>query len=83
MVADASVNQSDLDKALQERSGMPLKINGLIEESAPTLPVESVAAPETVNPDALVTPETATPDAAAPVAQETDAAASESSADRS
>ncbi|WP_246856727.1 L,D-transpeptidase family protein [Brenneria corticis] len=71
VVADASVNQSDLDKALQERSGMPLKINGLIEESAPTLPVESVAAPEAVNPDVPVTPETATPDAAAPETPET------------
>ncbi|MCL2898195.1 L,D-transpeptidase family protein [Brenneria tiliae] len=111
VVADASVNQSDIDKALQERSGMPLKINGLIEESAPTLPVESVAAPEAVNPDAPVTPQAVTPGAADPVAPETqpqdnsaqivepnaeqgsadqdttapqaDAAASESSADRS
>ncbi len=47
VLADASVNTSEVDQAIQRRSGMPTKINGLIEEVTPAIPVESVAAPVT------------------------------------
>lgn len=45
VLADASVNTSEVDQAIQRRSGMPTKINGLIEQATPAIPVESAAAP--------------------------------------
>nr|WP_205680209.1 L,D-transpeptidase family protein [Brenneria salicis]NMN92685.1 L,D-transpeptidase YbiS [Brenneria salicis ATCC 15712 = DSM 30166]RBP62479.1 L,D-transpeptidase YbiS [Brenneria salicis ATCC 15712 = DSM 30166] len=45
VLADASVNTRDVDEAIKTRSGIPVKINGLIEPETPTVPVESVAAP--------------------------------------
>ncbi|MCG8708611.1 L,D-transpeptidase family protein [Brenneria sp. 4F2] len=62
VIADASTNQSAFDKALQQRSGIPTKINGPSEEVAPlTAPVESVDAP-------AATPEAPTESADAPAA---------------
>ncbi|PWC18035.1 L,D-transpeptidase [Brenneria roseae subsp. roseae] len=54
VLADASVNTSEVDHAIRTRSGMPTKINGLIEAETPAIPVESIAAP--------ITPETPTQD---------------------
>lgn len=45
ILADASVNTSEVDQAIQRRSGIPTKINGLIEQATPEIPVESAAAP--------------------------------------
>ncbi|RLM16881.1 L,D-transpeptidase [Brenneria goodwinii] len=66
VIADASINQSELDKALQARSGIPAKINGLNEEQAPlAAPVESADAP-------AVTPEAQQQEDAAPHSPEQD-----------
>ncbi|MCV9878637.1 L,D-transpeptidase family protein [Brenneria izbisi] len=49
VLADASVNTREVDEAIKTRSGIPVKINGLIEPETPTVPVESVAAPVAPN----------------------------------
>ncbi|QTF09851.1 L,D-transpeptidase family protein [Brenneria izadpanahii] len=72
VIADASTNQSELDKALQARSGIPTKINGLSEEEAPlAAPVESADAP-------AVTPEAQQQDDAAQHSPEQDNALQDS-----
>ncbi len=47
VLADTSVNTSEVDDALRMRTGMPTKINGPIETETLAVPVESVAAPVT------------------------------------
>ncbi|MFC3394454.1 L,D-transpeptidase family protein [Brenneria rubrifaciens] len=51
VLADASVNTREVDQAIRSRSGSPVKINGLIEEAAPAIPLESAATPEAQSQD--------------------------------
>ncbi|APS28843.1 L,D-transpeptidase [Pectobacterium brasiliense] len=79
VLADASVNTSEVDQAIQRRSGMPTKINGLIEQATPAIPVESVAAPvapEAQPQDSLNAVQNAAPAESQPTAAATDASRS-------
>lgn len=80
VVADASVNQDQINKALQARNGIPVKVNGIADEQTAPVPVpEMPDAQPQETPVTPVTPQgantlepngTAQPSASTPVVSE-------------
>jgi len=77
IVVDASVNQDQVNAAIQSRTGMPVKVNGVennIQTAPVAVPENSQAAPQE-EPMTPVTPQGANSDAAQPQQPATEPAA--------
>lgn len=64
VISDASVNTTDVDQAIETRSGMPVKVNGL-HDAQPAQPEQPEAQPEAVPQPPVIQPVTTEPTAPA------------------